>query len=108
MTAQPGRNPHATKSAPRRTARATLTRMSEFTNFDAEKSETWTLPMAAAWFIWRSYEAVQDQWKVATGEWKPASDPPSPILAMTRRHPGMLACVFNQAGFDNGGSWDDP
>jgi hypothetical protein len=82
--------------------------MSEFTNFDAEKSETWTLLMAAAWFIWRSYEAVQDQWKVATGEWKPASDPPSPILAMTRRHPGMLACVFNQAGFDNGGSWDDP
>jgi hypothetical protein len=81
--------------------------MPEFANFDPQLADVWTLPMAAAWFIWRSYDAVRDQWKVATGKWKPDSDPPVFILAAHRRHPGTLACVFDQAGFDNGGHWQD-
>jgi hypothetical protein len=81
--------------------------MPEFANFDPKSAHVWTLPMAAAWFIWRSYDAVRDQWEVATGKWKPDTDPPVFILASHRRHPGTLACVFNQAGFDNGGRWED-
>ena len=57
--------------------------------------------MAAAWFIWRSYHAVRDQWEVATRKWRPKSDPPVFILETSRRHPGTVACVFNQAGFEN-------
>jgi hypothetical protein len=30
--------------------------------FDPMQEEKWTLPMAAAWFIWRSTDAVRDQW----------------------------------------------
>jgi hypothetical protein len=29
--------------------------------FDPDEKKHWTLPMAAAWFIWRSADAVRDQ-----------------------------------------------
>jgi hypothetical protein len=31
--------------------------------------EKWTAPMAAAWFIWRSPDAVRDQWGKARQGW---------------------------------------
>jgi hypothetical protein len=76
-----------------------ITRMPEFEHFTAERSERWTLPMAAAWFIWRDFAAVNDQWKIVTGAWTPAFDPPIFILSHHRRQPGTLACVFQQARF---------
>jgi hypothetical protein len=36
---------------------------------DPMKQELWTLPMAAAWFIWRSPHAVRDQWNLARKSW---------------------------------------
>ena len=76
-----------------------ISRMPEFEHLTAEGSERWTLPMAAAWFIWRAFAAVDDQWKIVTGAWAPAFDPPIYILSHHRRQPGTLACVFQQAGF---------
>ena len=76
-----------------------INRMPEFERFDAEGAERWTLPMAAAWFIWRSYEAVHDQWRIATGRWKPFSSGSPYSLGL---QPGTLGCVFRQADFSNG------
>ena len=76
-----------------------INRMPEFEHFTAEGSERWTLPMAAAWFIWRDLAAVDDQWKIVTGAWAPAFDPPIYILSHHSRQPGTLTCVFQQAGF---------
>jgi hypothetical protein len=76
-----------------------IKRMPEFDNLTAEGSKRWTLPMAAAWFIWRDLAAVDDQWKIVTGLWTPVFDPPVFILSHHRREPGTLACVFQQAGF---------
>jgi hypothetical protein len=76
-----------------------ITRTPEFEHFTAERSERWTLPMAAAWFIWRDLAAVDDQWKIVTGNWAPAFDPPIYILSHHRRQPGTLTCVFQQARF---------
>jgi hypothetical protein len=33
----------------------------DVSGFDPSKEYRWTLPMAAAWCIWRDYEAVRDQ-----------------------------------------------
>ena len=74
----------------------------KFANFDPEVADEWTWPMAAAWFIWRNYAAVRDQFDVATGKWKPDSYPPVSFRRARRRRPGTLACVFEQAGFDSG------
>ena len=38
--------------------------------FDPMTEAEWTLPMAAAWFIWRSPDAVRDQWDLARKGWK--------------------------------------
>jgi hypothetical protein len=76
-----------------------ITRMAEFEHFTTEDAERWTLPMAAAWFIWRDFAAVDDQWKIVTGAWEPAFDLPIYILSHHRRQPGTLTCVFQQAGF---------
>jgi hypothetical protein len=76
-----------------------ITRMPEFEHFTAESAQRWTLPMAAAWFIWRNLAAVNDQWKIVTGAWTPAFDPPIFILSHHLRQPGTLTCVFQQAGF---------
>ena len=73
--------------------------MPEFAHFTAGSAERWTLPMAAAWFIWRDLAAVEDQWKIVTGAWAPVFDPPIFILGHHRRQPGTLACVFQQAGY---------
>jgi hypothetical protein len=76
-----------------------ITCMPEFEHFTAEGAERWTLPMAAAWFIWRDLAAVDDQWKIVTGCWTPEFDPPIFILGHHRQQPGTLTCVFQQAGF---------
>ena len=55
--------------------------------------------MAAAWFIWRDFAAVDDQWKIVTGAWAPLFDPPIYILSHHRQQPGTLTSVFQQAGF---------
>ena len=73
--------------------------MPEFEHFAAASAQRWTLPMAAAWFIWRNLAAVDDQWKIVTGAWTPAFDPPIFILSRHRRQPGTLTCVFQQAGY---------
>jgi hypothetical protein len=38
--------------------------------FDPMLEAEWTLPMAAAWFIWRSPDAVRDQWNLAREGWR--------------------------------------
>jgi hypothetical protein len=76
-----------------------INRMPEFERFTAKRAERWTLPMAAAWFIWRDFAAVDDQWKIVMGEWAPAFDPPTYILSHDRRQPGTLTCVFQEAGY---------
>ncbi len=73
--------------------------MPEFEHFTAESAQRWTLPMAAAWFIWRDLVAVNDQWKILTGAWARAFDPPIFILIHHRCQPGTLACIFQQSGF---------
>ena len=69
-----------------------VNRMREFEHFTAEDAERWTLPIAAAWFIWRDSAAVDDQWKIVTRNWVPTFDPPLFILSHHRRQPGTLAC----------------
>jgi hypothetical protein len=43
--------------------------------FDPMQEEKWTLPMAAAWFIWRSTDAVRDQWIRYRRAWLDTADP---------------------------------
>jgi hypothetical protein len=77
------------------------------------EAEFWTLPMAAAWFLWRDPQAVRDQWNVATKRWTPERRPLSVLKEGTKRFvrvaeeitPGTLANVFSQAGFENGPSF---
>jgi hypothetical protein len=76
---------------------------------DPMKEELWTLPMAAAWFIWHSPHAVRDQWNLARKSWTkwiPLTDrlhkaPPRPNrrvwdLKLFRR--ANLDDVFAQTG----------
>ena len=78
---------------------------------DPMKEELWTLPMAAAWFIWRSPQAVRDQWNLARKSWtkwiqitdRLHKVPPRPNrrlwdLKLFRR--ANLDDVFAQAGFN--------
>ena len=71
--------------------------------------ERWTLPMAAAWFIWRSPDAVRDQWNRAREGWrtwhkvvhsKKMSRPRRPAFSWRLQCFGRatLADVFSQAG----------
>jgi len=50
--------------------------------FDPMQEQEWTLPMAAAWFIWRSVEAVREQWIAFRRCWL-ASAEPSNLKALT-------------------------
>jgi hypothetical protein len=43
--------------------------------FDPMQEQMWTLPMAAAWFIWHSPEAVRDQWLRYRRAWLDHVDP---------------------------------
>jgi hypothetical protein len=78
-----------------------INRMPEFDYFLARSAKRWTLPMAAAWFIWRDFAAVDDQWRIVTRKWWPFDSPLFP-LDRDRRHPGTLTCVFQQAGYARG------
>ena len=62
--------------------------------------------MTAAWFVWRSYEAVRDQLKFARGdidmiELNRKLDPPI-FFRQANRQPGSVACVFEEAGLAKG------
>jgi hypothetical protein len=79
--------------------------------FDALKEAKWTLPMAAAWFIWRSVDAVRDQWNPARITWKRwVEDLTSARKQFRRRRrwrlkkfgPANLAELFLQTGFGDG------
>ena len=68
--------------------------------------EKWTAPMAAAWFIWRSPDAVRDQWDKARQGWTIWERLPGRRTLnsgarwrLTRVGPATLADVFSQAGF---------
>src|SRR6516225_8268059 len=43
--------------------------------FDPMQEQEWTLPMAAAHFIWRSTDAVRDQWMRFRRAWLDNADP---------------------------------
>lgn len=47
--------------------------------FDPMQEQEWTLPMAAAWFIWRSSEAVRDQWLRYRRAWLDNADPSNQV-----------------------------
>jgi len=66
----------------------------------------WTAPMAAAWFIWRSPDAVRDQWDKARQGWTIWERLPGRRMPnrrgrwrLKRIGPATLADVFCRAGF---------
>jgi hypothetical protein len=68
--------------------------------------EKWTAPMAAAWFIWRSPDAVRDQWDKARQGWTIWERLPGRRIPNSRGRwrlkrvgPATLADVFSRAGF---------
>jgi hypothetical protein len=69
--------------------------------------EYWSAPMVGAWFIWRSPDAVRDQWDKAREGWtiwKRIPRRPVPHSRnrwqLKRMGPATLADVFSQAGFE--------
>jgi hypothetical protein len=74
-------------------------------NFDPMTAEEWTLAMAAAWFTWRSIDAVRDQWDPARKGWRKwvplphlsTAGPPRPRWQLKRFGAATLADVFEQA-----------
>lgn len=94
----------------RATGREPFEKRPDVSALDPMKEELWTLPMAAAWFIWHSPHAVRDQWNLARKSWTkwiPLTDrlhkvPPRPNrrrwdLKLFRR--ANLDDVFAQTGF---------
>jgi hypothetical protein len=78
----------------------------EFDGDDVRALPRWTLAMTAAWFVWRSYDAVLDQLKFARHdidlhERSQRLDEP-PFLHQANRQPGSVACVFEEAGLAEG------
>jgi hypothetical protein len=76
---------------------------------EAMALEMWTAPMTAAWFIWRSPDAVRDQWdkarlgcriweRVRTGG-RPGGPRRSVPWRLKDLGPATIADVFSQAGF---------
>ena len=75
--------------------------------FDPMTESEWTLPMAAAWFIWRSPDAVRDQWNPARNGWQKWVRVPKrkntgagskgPRWELKRFERATLAEVFSQA-----------
>ncbi len=72
---------------------------------DVMALDYWTAPMAAAWFNWRSPDAVRDQWDKGRQGWTiweriPALRRPNSIglWRLKRVGPATLAEVFSQAG----------
>ena len=56
-----------------------LPRFPNIAAFDPMQEQMWTLPMAAAWFIWRSSEAVRDQWLPYRRAWLDNADPSNQV-----------------------------
>jgi hypothetical protein len=91
-------------------------------HFDPMTEAEWTLPMAAAWFIWRSLDAVRDQWNPARQGWQkwvPCAPPPRPkgLIVPRKSEPqpslmlkgfrrATLAEVFSQARLPGASTWD--
>lgn len=85
----------------RERGQAPLARRPDTSGLDPMQEEHWTLPMAAAWFIWRSPAAVKDQWNPARMGW-------TQWLRVGRRGwhlknfgRASLDDVLSQAGFGN-------
>jgi hypothetical protein len=85
--------------------------------FDAGRESKWTLPMAAAWFIWRSLAAVRDQWNDARSGWSiwisnpPWQSPhpkPKPGWTLKTFGPASLADVLAQVGLGHQHSGSSP
>jgi hypothetical protein len=70
---------------------------------DPMKEELWTLPMAAAWFIWRSPDAVRDQWNLARKSWTKWTPRRDPLLTVPPRpnRPRWRLKVFRRASLDD-------
>jgi hypothetical protein len=91
----------------RANGREPLEKRPDVSAHDPMKEELWTLPMAAAWFIWRSPHAVRDQWNKARKSWtkwiqltdRPLKIPPRPLWNLKLFHGASLDDVFDQAGF---------
>ena len=83
-------------------------------NFEPMQEEEWTLPMATAWFIWRSCDAVRDQWDPARKGWRKwvrtprrrnlIAAPHGPRWKLKNFGNASLAEVFGQAGLSGGSS----
>jgi hypothetical protein len=76
-------------------------------SFDPSQSEFWTLPMVAAWFIWRDYDAVFDQWRLEKGHWTPVRHLPPFLLKAPEYALGTLKSIFTESGFDKDPRWDN-
>jgi hypothetical protein len=80
-------------------------RRPDLSAFDPWGLEEWTLPMAAAWFVWRSKDAVRDQWNPGRRGWRMwvplprrlSAGPPRPRWQLKEFGPATLADVFEQA-----------
>jgi hypothetical protein len=58
--------------------------------FDPMQEPEWTLPMAAAWFIWHSSDAVRDQWMRYRRAWLDSADPLNLVPPMDVSLPHLL------------------
>lgn len=93
--------PQQAEASARERGQAPLARRPDTSGLDPMQEEHWTLPMAAAWFIWRSPAAVKDQWNPARMGW-------TQWLRVGRRGwhlknfgRASLDDVLSQAGFGN-------
>jgi hypothetical protein len=84
-------------------------RRADLSSLDPMTEAEWTLPMAAAWFIWRSHDAVRDQWNPTRQGWqkwvrtpkrrRQIGDRLGPLWLLKRFERATLEDVFSEAGF---------
>jgi hypothetical protein len=83
-----------------------IAHLREFDSDEVRALPRWTLAMTAAWFVWRSYDAVLDQLKFARRDFKLDElnrrlEEPTFIRPANRR-PSSVAWVFDEAGLAEG------
>lgn len=83
----------------RERGQAPLARRPDTSGLDPMQEEHWTLPMAAAWFIWRSPAAVSDQWDRAREGWAHWRRVGRRGWRLRRLGRASLDDVLSQAGF---------
>jgi hypothetical protein len=101
----------------REKGQAPFARRPDTPGLDPMQEEHWTLPMAAACFIWRSPAAVRDQWDRARNGWTQWHRVDRRGWRLKRFGRASLDDVLSQAGFgdlrsvvggSNGRSDDSP